>query len=97
MSSAARKKKSDTSEDKLTRIAIVSADRCRPQKCRQECKASCPVQRMGKICITIPRVAGSAGRAGAGSAMMAGAPKGKIAIISEDMWCVRRGAGGAAF
>ncbi|KDO32655.1 ABC transporter E family member 2 [Saprolegnia parasitica CBS 223.65] len=37
--------------DKLTRIAIVSADKCKPKKCRQECKKSCPVVRMGKICI----------------------------------------------
>ena len=33
--------------DKLTRIAIVNNDRCRPKKCRQECKKSCPVVRMG--------------------------------------------------
>ncbi|KAJ3202872.1 Fe-S cluster-binding ribosome biosynthesis protein, partial [Clydaea vesicula] len=29
--------------EKLTRIAIVSADKCKPKKCRQECKKSCPV------------------------------------------------------
>ncbi|KAG4090891.1 hypothetical protein H8356DRAFT_953729 [Neocallimastix lanati (nom. inval.)] len=29
--------------DKLTRIAIVSTDKCKPKKCRQECKKSCPV------------------------------------------------------
>lgn len=34
--------------DKLERIAIVSSDRCKPKKCRQECKKSCPVVRMGK-------------------------------------------------
>jgi translation initiation factor RLI1 len=34
--------------DKLTRIAIVSTDKCKPKKCRQECKRSCPVVRMGK-------------------------------------------------
>jgi ATP-binding cassette, sub-family E, member 1 len=33
--------------DKLTRIAIVSTDKCKPKKCRQECKKSCPVVRMG--------------------------------------------------
>ncbi|CAG8470274.1 1234_t:CDS:2 [Cetraspora pellucida] len=33
--------------DKLTRIAIVSSDKCKPKKCRQECKKSCPVVRMG--------------------------------------------------
>ncbi|CAG2119483.1 unnamed protein product, partial [Medioppia subpectinata] len=40
-------------KDKLTRIAIVSADKCRPNRCRQECKKSCPVVRMGKLCIEV--------------------------------------------
>jgi len=39
--------------DKLTRIAIVSADKCKPKKCGQECKKSCPVVRMGKLCIEV--------------------------------------------
>ncbi|XP_044156454.1 ATP-binding cassette sub-family E member 1 [Bufo gargarizans] len=39
--------------DKLTRIAIVSQDKCKPKKCRQECKKSCPVVRMGKLCIEV--------------------------------------------
>ncbi|PZC76917.1 protein Pixie [Helicoverpa armigera] len=39
--------------DKLTRIAIVNADRCKPKRCRQECKKSCPVVRMGKLCIEV--------------------------------------------
>ncbi|KAL6624230.1 ABC transporter E family member 2 [Neocallimastix sp. 'constans'] len=39
--------------DKLTRIAIVSTDKCKPKKCRQECKKSCPVVRMGKLCIEV--------------------------------------------
>lgn len=34
-------------EEKLTRIAIVSSDKCKPKKCRQECKKSCPVVKMG--------------------------------------------------
>lgn len=34
-------------EDKLTRVAIVSKDKCKPKRCRQECKKSCPVVRMG--------------------------------------------------
>ncbi|KCV68156.1 ABC transporter E family member 2 [Fonticula alba] len=37
----------------LTRIAIVSEDRCKPKKCRQECKRTCPVVRMGKLCIDV--------------------------------------------
>ncbi|KAJ9070113.1 Fe-S cluster-binding ribosome biosynthesis protein [Entomophthora muscae] len=39
--------------DRLTRIAIVNTDRCKPKKCRQECKKSCPVNRMGKLCIEV--------------------------------------------
>ena len=39
--------------DKLTRIAIVNSDKCKPKKCRQECKKSCPVVRTGKFCIEV--------------------------------------------
>lgn len=50
-SSKFNSKKNDKEQDSLTRIAIVSNDRCKPKKCRQECKKSCPVVRMGKLCI----------------------------------------------
>jgi ATP-binding cassette subfamily E protein 1 len=33
--------------DKLIRIAIVDDAKCKPKKCAQECKKSCPVVRMG--------------------------------------------------
>lgn len=46
-------KASQQTQDKLTRIAIVNEDRCKPKKCRQECKRSCPVVRMGKLCIEV--------------------------------------------
>ncbi|KAI5009603.1 hypothetical protein ZWY2020_011740 [Hordeum vulgare] len=39
--------------DRLTRIAIVNEDRCKPKKCRQECKKSCPVVKTGKLCIEV--------------------------------------------
>ncbi|CAA19324.1 Translation initiation factor rli1 [Schizosaccharomyces pombe] len=39
--------------ESLTRIAIVSEDKCRPKKCRQECRRSCPVVRTGKLCIEV--------------------------------------------
>jgi len=45
--------KQEEKEEKLTRIAIVSEDKCKPKKCRQECKKSCPVVRMGKLCIEV--------------------------------------------
>lgn len=41
------------SDQRLTRIAIVSADKCKPKKCRQECKKSCPVVKTGKLCIEV--------------------------------------------
>jgi len=44
---------SQQTQDKLTRIAIVNTDRCKPKKCRQECKRSCPVVRQGKLCIEV--------------------------------------------
>lgn len=42
-----------TSKDKLTRIAIVNDDKCKPRRCQQECKKSCPVVRMGRLCIEV--------------------------------------------
>jgi len=47
------KKKNVEEQSKLTRIAIVSTDKCKPKRCRQECKKSCPVVRMGKLCIEV--------------------------------------------
>lgn len=44
-------RKKNKKDEGLTRIAIVNADKCKPKKCRQECKKFCPVVRMGKICI----------------------------------------------
>lgn len=40
-------------EDRLTRIAIVSKEKCKPKKCRQECKRQCPVVRQGKLCVEV--------------------------------------------
>lgn len=37
-------------EDKL-RIAIINPDKCKPKKCKQECKKMCPVNKQGKMCI----------------------------------------------
>jgi len=48
-----KNKREEPEQDKLTRIAIVSTDKCKPKRCRQECKKSCPVVRMGKLCIEV--------------------------------------------
>jgi len=40
-------------QDALTRIAIVNPEKCKPRKCRQECKKSCPVNKTGKECIAV--------------------------------------------
>jgi len=47
------KRKEAADSDTKTRIAIVNNDRCKPKRCRQECKKSCPVVRMGKLCIEV--------------------------------------------
>ena len=39
--------------EKLTRVAIVKEDKCKPKKCRQECKRNCPVVKLGKQCIEV--------------------------------------------
>ncbi len=49
---APKRKEADETEG-LTRIAIVNTDKCKPKRCRQECKKSCPVVRMGKLCIEV--------------------------------------------
>lgn len=53
MSKVSKEKREQKEQESLTRIAIVSNDRCKPKKCRQECKKSCPVVRMGKLCIEV--------------------------------------------
>jgi ATP-binding cassette subfamily E protein 1 len=45
--------KAGAMSERLTRIAIVTSDRCKPKKCRQECKKSCPVVKTGKLCIEV--------------------------------------------
>lgn len=42
-----------SAEPALTRIAIINAERCKPKKCHQECKKSCPVVKLGKLCIEV--------------------------------------------
>lgn len=42
----------DVVEDKL-RIAIINPDKCKPKKCKQECKKTCPVNKTGKVCIEV--------------------------------------------
>jgi len=51
---AARKGATDKkTDDSKTRIAIVSTDKCKPKKCKFECKKWCPVVRMGKECVAV--------------------------------------------
>ena len=47
------KSDADKGEEAMTRIAIVNAEKCKPKKCRQECKKSCPVVKLGKLCIEV--------------------------------------------
>lgn len=36
-----------------SRIAVVRPDRCKPSRCGQQCKKSCPVVKTGKLCIEV--------------------------------------------
>jgi len=45
------KKSDDSGDTGRLRIAIVSSDKCKPKKCKQECKKFCPVVRTGKLCV----------------------------------------------
>jgi len=49
------KKGAAEDEEKRLRIAIVNSDRCKPKKCKQECKKYCPVVRTGKLCVEVDK------------------------------------------
>lgn len=34
-------------------LSLINSERCKPQKCRQECRTKCPVVRIGKNCVQI--------------------------------------------
>ncbi|CAL4932744.1 unnamed protein product [Urochloa decumbens] len=38
---------------RLSRVAVVEEDRCKPKICGQECKRNCPVVKIGKHCIEV--------------------------------------------
>lgn len=42
---------------KQKRIAVINKDKCKPKKCKHECKKICPVNSIGKKCIDIEDVA----------------------------------------
>lgn len=42
----------ESGEEKL-RIAIINPDKCKPKKCKQERKKSCPVNTTGRVCIEV--------------------------------------------
>nr|UXY87474.1 RNase L inhibitor [Cryptomonas sp.] len=39
--------------EQTKRIAVISTDKCKPKRCHCECKKSCPVVRIGKLCIQV--------------------------------------------
>ena len=41
------------STEERIRIAIINADRCKPKKCKLECKKMCPINKTGKLCIEV--------------------------------------------
>uniref|UniRef100_A0A7S1KV31 ATP-dependent transporter ycf16 n=1 Tax=Alexandrium catenella TaxID=2925 RepID=A0A7S1KV31_ALECA len=50
-----KKGKDEAPDERKLRIAIVSSDRCKPKKCKQECKKFCPVVRTGKLCVEVTK------------------------------------------
>ncbi|KAL4429493.1 hypothetical protein ABPG74_001338 [Tetrahymena malaccensis] len=40
-------------EETKLRIAIVNKDKCKPKKCKQECKSACPINKSGKQCVIV--------------------------------------------
>jgi ATP-binding cassette subfamily E protein 1 len=45
---------------KMSQIAIIQQDKCKPTKCNLECKKYCPVNRVGKMCISVEKTDKSA-------------------------------------
>ena len=52
MSSIKRGAKESESE---IRIAIIDSKKCLPKKCGLECKTACPVNKTGKVCVTVEK------------------------------------------
>ncbi|KAH9253194.1 hypothetical protein BASA81_008876 [Batrachochytrium salamandrivorans] len=52
--------KKNEEKEELVRIAIVDAEKCKPNKCKGECKKGCPVNKTGKQCITVSPTSPSA-------------------------------------
>lgn len=40
-------------EDDKVRVAVIQSAKCKPKKCRQECKRYCPVEQQGKECVNV--------------------------------------------
>ena len=49
------KRRDDNEQAKMTRVAVVNPDRCKPKKCAFECKRCCPVNQQGKLCIEVDK------------------------------------------
>lgn len=45
---------------KNTRIAIINRDKCKPNKCNQECKRRCPIESSGKQCVDVTKTSKNA-------------------------------------
>jgi len=48
-------KRKSKETDENTRIAILSGDKCKPNKCGLECKKKCPVNKQSKTCIKVEK------------------------------------------
>jgi ATP-binding cassette subfamily E protein 1 len=46
------KKNNKNTSDKNIKVAIINPDKCKPKDCEQQCRKVCPVNGIGKICVT---------------------------------------------
>lgn len=47
------KARDDETQQKLTRIAVILPDACKPKKCQLDCLKACPINLQGKQCVTV--------------------------------------------
>ena len=45
---------------KHQRIAIIDSNKCKPNKCNLQCKKICPVEKLGKECVTVTKTSKTA-------------------------------------
>lgn len=71
--------------NKMTRIAIIDKDKCKPEKCAKECMKYCPPQRSGKIVIDIEDIGKNISDTNKSDILSIDNKSKKVAKISENL------------